>query len=108
MADLIESVLNAGVYPAPSINRDQSDEAPSPDVDPRRHRGEQLDAEAAPLALSHGAAALLSTSVLPVAPPPALVDGTGRELLGLQRAMAARLDPDLERILNAAPRVAAW
>lgn len=110
VADLIESALNAGVYVTVAPDEVEPDTYPVTPLD--RGPVEQVADESGwsdhPMALLHGATALLSTSLLPVSPPPALIDGDGREVLGPQRAMAARLDPDLDRILAAAPRVAIW
>lgn len=51
---------------------------------------------------------VLATPVLALAPPPAVVDTNGREILGARRELAAALDPDLRGTLTGAPRVEAW
>lgn len=100
LADLIETRLSAGVYGAdirddhlPRVDGSTSSRSPIPDDG---------------LALTLGAAALLATDALPLGPPPALVDDTGRVLLAHQRAMAAALDPELGDVLSSVPRVSAW
>ncbi|MFT4127075.1 MAG: tetratricopeptide repeat protein [Gordonia sp. (in: high G+C Gram-positive bacteria)] len=101
LADLIESVISAGVYGA----ADHSDPGFA-DFDPT-----PVDAPAddsGPAMTLGAATTLLAGATLPLAPPPALVDGAGRLLLARQRAMAAALDPDLAEILDNAPRVPIW
>lgn len=106
-ADLIESVLNAGVYGLTSAP--ESDDPVALDLTVERGPLPPADEDTSELATTLGmAATLLATAELPMTPPPALVDGTGRVLLQRQRDIAAALDPDLARTLEAVPRVAVW
>lgn len=106
-ADLIDTVINAGVY-GMSGSPDADDLAPLDMTPARRVPPEEMPGVSSSTAWTLGAAGLLSTSELPLAPPPALIDGNGRELLARQRRMAAALDPDLSEILTKAPKVPVW
>lgn len=108
-ADLIELVLNAGVYQVAAASAGNV-AAESLDTDFGDRSGSQCVGDGSPSrALTLGAAAtLLSTDELPMAPPPTLVDGDGRVLLERQRRMAAELDPGLAEVLATSPRVQVW
>ena len=105
-ADLIDTMINAGVYGFSGTL--MPDEPVALDVSTGPRAGAAMQDEP-PTSLVLGlAATFLRTAELPMAPPPALVDGNGRLLLERQRAMAAALDPDLAAVLETAPRVQIW
>lgn len=119
LADLIEMGLNAGVYYAPGAAGEHG-------VESVQVPGAPNGFDAAPAgppmvspddpddgALTLGAASLLSTAELPLAPPPALwipAVGTsgGRQVLARYRRLAADRDPALASVLSTRPRVAIW
>lgn len=106
-ADLIETVLNAGVYGISGAAETDLG-APEPlDVGPApRSTAFAPGNDQSATALTLGAAAtLLSTTELPMAPPPALIDGSGRVLLERHRDLVSLLVPDLAETLDSAPRV---
>lgn len=114
MADLIETVLSGGVHglvateaDADPLNLDipldMTDVRQTVSTDPFGESGDIAFAMAQGLG-----ATLLDRAELPMAPPPALVDGDGRLLLARQREMAASLDPYLAAVLQGAPRVPIW
>lgn len=113
MADLIETVLSAGVYGLSGVEANGDPMSVEMDVgidsEPATAAGADVPAQPEKVAYTHGlGATLLASAELPMAPPPALVDGDGRLLLARQREMAAKLDPYLSTILRSAPRVSIW
>jgi tetratricopeptide (TPR) repeat protein len=107
VADLIESGLNAGVYgtPAPSDGAGLAEFDGRPAGPPTvPSTPDSDDPDGGPLSL--GAAALLATAELPLAPPPSLSVGPGgREVLGRYRALAASDNPALTELLRTSRRV---
>ncbi|WP_241548481.1 tetratricopeptide repeat protein [Gordonia alkanivorans] len=108
LADLIETVLSAGVYGLPQVDPNGVPPDLGDALEPRDDQTIPPDTPSG-FAWTHGlGATLLSTAELPMAPPPALIDGDGRLLLARQREIAAKLDPYLAEVLRNAPRVPIW
>lgn len=104
IADLIEVGISAGVYSFAAQQESLTqmvpfDEHPAEIGPPRPEEGP---------AMTLGAASLLVTALLPVAPPPALMGADDRIVLERQRAMAGEIDPQLANLLAGAPRLRAW
>ncbi|MFT3660686.1 MAG: hypothetical protein QM809_04635 [Gordonia sp. (in: high G+C Gram-positive bacteria)] len=108
VADLIESALNAGVYVVEAELDDDHAEPVPMDRGPAPRPGPPGSGDGGGAALMMGATPVLSTSVLPLIPPPVLVDGTGRVVLAEQRARAAELDPEIRAVMAEAPSVTIW
>ena len=107
VADLIEWGINGGVYGSPGAEAPPASEPVLEDLDDGF--GDALrSADAGDAAITMGAVNLLARPDLPMAPPPALVGADGNVVLGRYREMAARLDPDVDRVLATVPSVAAW
>lgn len=122
VADLIEYGINAGLH---SVDAEFGDERCDLglDEDARSLWSTELIDHSEP-DVGHGplvtetrrseeaAVRLLNSNELAMEPPAALratsADGSTRWMLGVQRAMAARLDPELETLFKSVPTVDAW
>lgn len=108
LADLIEWGINGGVYGVTHGATDVAGTEPAvEDLDDGVGEAARSvsDDDAT---LTMGAVNLLARPDLPMAPPPALLGADGRVVLQRYRQMAARLDPDVDRVLAAVPSVSAW
>ena len=107
VADLIEWGINGGVYGVPDADAPSDSEPVLENLDDGF--GDALrSADVGDAAMTMGAVNLLARPDLPMAPPPALVGVDGTVMLGRYREMAAKIDPDVDRLLATVPSVAAW
>lgn len=107
LADLIDTAINAGVHTNDPVSSHQPAFAAWDDAQ-ANPAGTDNSGPSDGFALTMAAVTLLTSAVLPMDPPPALLSDGGRVMLERQRDMAAQLDPALGQALRSAPRVSAW